>query len=101
VGTEPEAAPFPYTSLCRSQSFHEALDDPEIASELEIRETKRPPREERTETAEAITERIGALREKRDRLGRQTYRLAPVTARVKRSEERRVGKEWRTRRSRQ
>ncbi|HEX7120678.1 MAG TPA: UvrD-helicase domain-containing protein [Longimicrobiales bacterium] len=65
------------------QIFHEALDDPEIAKELEISATERPPREELTDTAEAITERIGALREKRDRLGRPTYRLAPVTARVK------------------
>ncbi|HEY8468285.1 MAG TPA: PD-(D/E)XK nuclease family protein, partial [Longimicrobiales bacterium] len=63
--------------------FHEALDDPEVAAELVPSETPRPERESLGEPAEAILGRIEALRERRERLGRPTYRIAAVTARTK------------------
>src|SRR5690606_20015053 len=63
--------------------FHDALDDPTLATGLALVETPRPDRESLDEPASEILGRIEALRERRDRLGRPTYRTAAVTARAK------------------
>jgi ATP-dependent helicase/nuclease subunit A len=63
--------------------FHEALEDPAVATELVLAATPRPERETLDEPAAAILGRIEALRERRDRLACPTYRIAAVTARAK------------------
>lgn len=63
--------------------FHEALDDPAVATELTLTATPRPGRESLDEPASEIVRRIEVLEERRERLGRPTYRIASVTARAK------------------
>ena len=63
--------------------FHEALDDPAVATGLTLAATPRPERESLDEPASEIVRRIEALEERRNELARPTYRIAAVTARVK------------------
>ncbi|HEX6939662.1 MAG TPA: UvrD-helicase domain-containing protein [Longimicrobiales bacterium] len=67
--------------------FHDVLDDGAVATRLDLAAAARPEREALTEDAASITARIAALRDTRAGLARETYRIAPVTARAKRGGE--------------
>src|SRR5690606_34210602 len=63
--------------------FHEALDDPAVATGLTLAATPRPERESLDEPASEIVRRIETLEARRNELARPTYRIAAATARAK------------------
>src|SRR5690606_37456804 len=63
--------------------FHDALDDPAVATGLTLAATPRPERESLDEPASEIVRRIETLEARRNEPARPTCRIAAATARAK------------------